>query len=89
MNIPTQRVKKSFYNICVDNHFNSQKLQGIATASGVPWPTIVAMCEGKPVKRVEAEKVLTAFSNTTQRKWTLDNVEVPLLPTSGTKGALS
>jgi hypothetical protein len=70
--------KPSFYDICIQNSFNSKKLQEIATTSSVPFSIIEAMCNGKPVERSHAEKVLVAFSKCTHRAWTLSNVNVPL-----------
>lgn len=77
----TQPAKPSFYNICTIHKLNSQKLQKIATTSGVPVSTIEAMCNGAAVTRSDAEKVLAAFSQFTQSHWTLNNVNVLVLPT--------
>jgi len=53
--------------------------------SGVPFSVIDAMCNGRAVDRPLAEKVLKAFSQYTHSRWTLDNVDVSLLTTSGGK----
>jgi len=74
----TQRAKLSFYDVCINHSFNSQKLREIATASGVSFAVIEAMCNGSPVARSDAEKVLAAFSQFVQSNWTLDNVDIPL-----------
>jgi hypothetical protein len=81
MNTSTQSTEPSLYDICIRNRFNSQKLQNIANTSGVSIGTIEAMCNGTAVARSDAEKVLEAFSQFTQSKWTLDNVAVQVLPT--------
>lgn len=81
MNIPTQETRPSFYDICTRHSFNSQKLQKIATTSGVPFAVIDAMCNGKAVARSDAKKVLAAFSQFTHCTWTLNNVHVRVLPT--------
>ena len=81
MNAPIQRINPSFYDICVKHSFNSQKLQKIATTSGVSISTIEAMCNGSPVARSDAEKVLAAFSQFTHSTWTFNNVKVLVLPT--------
>ena len=74
-------IKPCFYDICTMYAFNSQKLQVLATLSGVPMSTIEAMCNGTAVMRSDAEKVLTVFSELTRCEWTLSNVNVLVLPT--------
>ncbi len=74
-------IKPCFYDICTIHAFNSQKLQRLATLSGVSMSTIEAMCDGTAVMRFDAEKVLTVFSQLTRCKWTLNNVNVLVLPT--------
>ncbi len=78
MNASTKRAKPSFYDICITHKFNSQKLQQIATISGVSMNTIEAMCNGNPVARSDAKKILAAFSQFTHSQWTLENVAVKL-----------
>jgi hypothetical protein len=76
-----QAAKPFFYNICIEHQFNSQKLQEIATLSGVSMGVIEAMCNGSAVGRTDAEKVLAAFSQFTHCTWTLNNVNVLVLAT--------
>ncbi len=80
MNGRTQTIKPTFYTICTEHQFNSTKLQELSTDSGVPYAVINEMCNIRPVEQSHAEKVLVAFSKATSRKYTLNNVNVPLLP---------
>ena len=78
MRASTKRAMPSFYDICITHSFNSQKLQQIATISGVLMNTIEAMCNVTPIARSDAEKTLAAFSQFTHSTWTLENVAVKL-----------
>ena len=77
----TQQAKQLFYNICVAYDLDDQALQDIANMAGVHKGIVNTMFVSIAVRRVEAEKVLVAFSEYTGKKWTLSNVKVALMPT--------
>ena len=47
--------KPCFYYICAIYEFNRQKLQEIATVSGISKSTVEAMCRGTAVARSDAK----------------------------------
>ena len=53
-----------------------------AELANVPRFAIHAMIVGNPVAPNDAQAVLTILSQHTGKTWNLDNVDVPVLPTS-------
>ena len=76
-----QPTKQLFYNLCVAYDLDEQALQKIADMAGIHKGVVNTMFVSVAVRRVEAEKVLVAFSEYTGKKWTLSNVKVALMPT--------
>ena len=56
-------------------------MQALADKAGVKKDIVDAMSVSMAVRRVQALKVLAALSEYTGESWTLDNVQVRLLPT--------
>jgi hypothetical protein len=56
-------------------------LETIAQMAGTPKEIAESMFANRAVRRVDAEKVLAAFSEYTGDTWTLDNTTVSLMPT--------
>lgn len=52
----------------------------LAATAGVPIEIVQRMLKGKPVTQEQAMSVLATLSRITAAKWTLDNVEVTLVP---------
>ena len=73
--------KQLFYNLCVEYDLDEQALQKIEDMAGVHKGVVNTMFVSVAVHRVEAEKVLVAFSEYTGQTWTLSNVKVALMPT--------
>ena len=71
--------KPSFSQISLPYHKDEHILSVISKTADAQ--VMLKMIEGKMVRRAEAEKVLVAFSAYTGETWSLDNVEVVLLPT--------
>ena len=77
----TQQAKQLFYNLCVAYDFDNETLQKIADMASVHKGIVDTMFVSVAVRRVEAEKVLMAFSEYTGKTWTLSNVRVAIMPT--------
>jgi hypothetical protein len=76
-----QPVKPRFVEICQQHNLDYQAMQAIANAARVKKDIVDAMSVSVAVRRFHALKVLTALSKHTGKSWTLDNVQVRLLPT--------
>ena len=74
-------IKPTFYNAVLLYNMDYPTLEAIAQTANVPQSTMDAMFTGVAIHRVDAEKILAAFSQYTGVTWTLDNVRVGLLPT--------
>jgi hypothetical protein len=72
--------KQSFRDIFQPYYRNSRILNAI-DEKGADVRVMLKMIEGKMVPRADAEKVLVAFSEYTKQAWSLDNVQVALMPT--------
>jgi hypothetical protein len=72
--------KQSFYDIFQPYYRNSRILNAL-DQKGADVRVMLKMIEGKMVRRADAEKVLVAFSEYTKQAWSLDNVQVALMPT--------
>ena len=79
--LTTQQAKQLFYNLCVAYDLDDQALQDIANMAGVDKGVVNTMFVSIAVCRVEAEKVLMAFSEYTGKTWNFDTVKVALMPT--------
>jgi hypothetical protein len=77
----TKPTKPKFNDVCMGYQFDGQALQEIADISGVPRRAVDALFLGKAVERAEALILLAVLSQRTGHVWSLDNVDVPLLPT--------
>jgi hypothetical protein len=74
--------KTTFYNLVVMQYnYNATDLQKIAEMAGVSEDIINRMFTSVAIKREDAKKLLQAFSEYTQDKWSLDNVKIALFPT--------
>jgi hypothetical protein len=73
--------KEVFYNLCVEHNVYHTAQIALAERASVEKDVIGAMFLSNAVRRADAEKVLEAFSYMTGETYTLDNVQVALLPT--------
>lgn len=82
MNDPSPpQAKRLFYNLCVEYELYYEDLEALAEAANVHMSVVGDMFVTVAVKRVEAEKVLTAFSEHTGTTWTMNTVRVALMQT--------
>jgi hypothetical protein len=72
--------KPSFFDLCTIYAQNYNAVLCIAEKAKVSLMDIERMFIGDPVKRDVAVTVLKVLSNSVDTAWTLDNVQVPLLP---------
>lgn len=77
----TKTAGQLFYNLCIVYQLDFQAMQEIADAAQVHKSIVGQMFVGIAIRRIDAEKVLAAFSTRTGRTWSLDNVKMALLPT--------
>lgn len=70
-----------FSEVCQRYHLDYQSMQEIARSAGVPKEVVDAMAVSTAVHRDQALKVLAVLSERTGATWTLDNVQVVILPT--------
>jgi hypothetical protein len=75
------RGKPRFCEVCQQHHLDSHALQALADTAGVKKQVVDQMSVGTAVHRAHARSVLAALSTHTGKSWTLDNVQVRLLPT--------
>jgi hypothetical protein len=77
-----QPAKMSFKDLCIHLKLGDGAWDDIDWMADVPAGTLWKMLIGHPLKRKLAEKVLVGLSELDgETCWTLDNVEVTLLPT--------
>lgn len=84
MNIDTPqpvKLKPTFYNICLMYDLDYPALQTIANMAHVDKSIIEAMFVSVTIHRLDAEKILTAFSAYTGKTWTFDDMKIALHPT--------
>lgn len=74
-------LQATFYNVFLSYEFDNQTLFAIAEKAGVSKETAENMLMSIAVHRVDAKKILAAFSEYTGKEYRLDNVRVSLLPT--------
>ncbi len=73
--------KQSFHDLCVIHNYHFHALKELAETANVDRSVVNKMFLGTSVRRAEAEAILKAFSDATGETYSLDNVDVPLLPT--------
>lgn len=73
--------KPRFFEVCQMYNLDYQAMQGIADTARVPKHIVDAMSVSVAVRRAHASSVLAALGDHTGQTWTLDNVQVALLPT--------
>ena len=78
---PLPVIKPTFYNAVLLYNVDYPTLQEIAKRANVTQETMNNMFTSVAIHRVDAKKILAAFSEYTGVTWTLDNVRVGLLPT--------
>jgi hypothetical protein len=74
--------KPNFDDLCEQYAVNDRIFKDLSRISGVAMEVLDSMLLDKPVDRSDAEKVLEAFSQNAKQTFTLDDVEVALLPDS-------
>ena len=77
---PTKDLPR-FYEVCQQHNLDSHAMQAIADRAGVKKDIVDAMSVSVAVHRAHASSVLAALSEHTGKNWTLDTVQVRLLPT--------
>lgn len=79
-NARPRHTRPRFYDLCMRYQFDANMLQNIGDQAGVSNFIINSLFLGDPVRRSDAEKVLTILSEQTGQTWNLDNTHVPLAP---------
>jgi len=69
-----------FSEVCRRYQLDYQAMQAIARSAGVSKEVVDAMSVSRAVHRGRAERVLAALSEYTHDTWTLENVQVAVLP---------
>jgi hypothetical protein len=74
-------LKPRFSEICQQHNLDYHALQALAERAGVKKDVVDAMSMSVAVHRADALKILSTLSEHTGKSWTLDSVQVRLLPT--------
>ena len=77
---PLPPVKPRFSEVCQRYHLDYQAMQAIAKQAGVEKSVVDAMSVSRAVHRGLALRVLAALSAYTHETWTLENMQISVLP---------
>jgi hypothetical protein len=77
----TNDVKESFRDLCLLYNYRYVAMGEIAEQARVDRCVLNKMYVGTPVRRIEAQEILAIIARRTGIKYSLENVNVPLLPT--------